>query len=124
MSFAGNYLRDIFPRAHLLGIAQFAVSIVLTTILFGAIFKFLPDVKIAWADIWIGALVTSLLFNLGKMLIGTYLARSTVGSLYGAAGSFAVFLIWIYYSASVFFLGAEFTQIYARRRGSPIVPAE
>jgi membrane protein len=122
ITIAGKYIKAIFPQAHLLHVIQFVISIALTAILFGAIYKVLPDVKITWADVWVGALVTSLLFNLGKLLIGLYLARSTVGSLYGAAGSFAVFLVWIYYSAQVFFIGAEFTQVYARKRGNPIIP--
>ncbi len=124
LALAGTYLKDVLPQTSLMGFAHFGVSVALAAVLFGTIYKFLPDVKIAWADIWIGAIATSLLFNIGKMLIGMYLARSTVSSLYGAAGSFAVFLIWIYYSAQVFFLGAEFTQVYARRRGSPIVPGD
>ena len=122
LSLASDYLEEMFPWIHLLDLAQFAVSIVLIAVLFGTIYKVLPDVKIAWTDVWIGAFVTSLLFNTGRMLIGTYLARSTVGSLYGAAGTFAVFLIWIYYSAQVFFIGAEFMQVYARKRGVPILP--
>jgi membrane protein len=122
LRFAGDYLKNAFPELFVLDLMQFGVSVALAAIMFGLIFKVLPDVKIAWADVWIGALVTSILFNIGKMLIGLYLARSTVGSLYGAAGSFAVFLIWIYYSAQVFFIGAEFTRVYARRRGTPIIP--
>ncbi len=122
LSIADDYLKDTFPRTQILDHAQFLVSIVLAAVLFGAIYKILPDVKIAWADIWVGAFVTSLLFNLGRMLLGIYLSRSTMGSLYGAAGFFAVFLIWIYYSAQVFFIGAEFMQVYARKRGVPIRP--
>jgi membrane protein len=122
LSLAGGFMKDVLPQTYFLDLTQFAVSIALAAIMFGTVYKVLPDVKIAWSDVWIGALVTSFLFNIGKMLIGLYLARSTVGSLYGAAGSFAVFLIWIYYSAQVFFIGAEFTQVYARRRGTPIMP--
>jgi membrane protein len=122
LSLAGGFMKDVLPQIYFLDLTQFIVSIVLAAIMFGTVYKVLPDVKIAWSDVWIGALVTSFLFNIGKMLIGLYLARSTVGSLYGAAGSFAVFLIWIYYSAQVFFVGAEFTQVYARRRGTPIMP--
>jgi membrane protein len=121
---AGIYVSSILPNFYLLNLIHFAISVLLAAILFGAIYKVLPDVRIAWADVWMGALVTSLLFNLGKIFIGLYIARSTVGSLYGAAGSFAIFLIWIYYSAQVFFIGAEFTQVYARRRGTPILPDE
>ncbi len=86
------------------------------------IFKFLPEVDMAWKDVWLGAAVTSALFSLGKFLIGLYLGRSTVGTTFGAAGSLAILLIWIYYSAQILFLGAEFTQVYANRYGSKIVP--
>ena len=119
---AGHYVQGVLHHAWILDLVQFAISVALAAILFGAVYKVMPDVRIAWADIWIGALVTSILFNLGSMLIGKYVAQSAVGSLYGAAGSLAVFLIWIYYSAQVFFFGAEFTQVYARRRGFPILP--
>jgi membrane protein len=86
------------------------------------IFKFLPEIKIAWKDVWLGAAVTSVLFSLGKFLIGLYLGRSEVGNTFGAAGSLAILLIWIYYSAQILFFGAEFTQVYANRYGSRIVP--
>jgi membrane protein len=86
------------------------------------IFKFLPEVHIAWKDVWLGAAVTSILFSLGKFLIGLYLGRSNVATTFGAAGSLAILLIWIYYSAQILFFGAEFTQVYANRYGSKIVP--
>jgi membrane protein len=122
LSLAGDYLNNALPWIEILKTGDFVFSVVFAAIFFGAVYKVLPDVRIAWADILIGAFTTSVLFNLGKMLIGLYLARSTVGSLYGAAGSFAVFLIWIYYSSWVFFFGAEFMQVCARKRGVPIVP--
>jgi membrane protein len=78
----------------------------------------LPDRRVAWRDVWLGALVTSLLFNLGKFAIGLYIARSSVADSYGAAGSLAVLLVWVYYSAQILFLGAEFTHVYARTHGS------
>ena len=87
-------------------------------------FKFLPDVKIAWRDVWIGAAVTAVLFAIGKFLIGLYLGHSSATSVFGAAGSLVVLLLWIYYSAQILFFGAEFTQVYARRYGSRIVPDE
>jgi len=124
LSVAGTHMMGLFSHIHLLNLFQFGISFALITILVGIIFKVLPDAKIAWKDVWLGALFTSLLFNLGKMLLGIYLARSTLGSLYGAAGSFAVFLIWIFYSAQAFLFGAEFTQVYARKRGTPIIPDE
>jgi membrane protein len=100
------------------------IFFVLITLLFAMIYKFLPDIEISWKDVWVGAAVTSLLFNVGKYFIGLYMANSSVGSVYGAAGSLAVLLIWIYYSAMIFLLGAEFTQVYAKKFGSRILPAD
>ena len=102
----------------------FVVSFALTTLLFAMIFKVLPDVKIGWRDVWIGAAATALLFTLGKFLIGLYLAKSSVASTYGAAGSLVIVLLWIYYSSQILFLGAEFTQVYASRYGSNIRPSK
>lgn len=99
-------------------------SFAITTALFMMIYKVLPDVRLAWSDVAIGALVTALLFLVGKFLIGIYLGRMSIGSAYGAAGSFVVLLVWIYYSALISFFGAEFTQAYARRCGSGIRPEE
>ncbi len=93
----------------------------MTGTLFAAIYKVLPDAEIAWKDVWPGAAVTALLFTIGKYLLGLYLANA--GSAYGAVGSLAVFLIWVYYSAQILFLGAEFTQVYARHYGAGIQPA-
>ncbi len=101
-----------------------AISFGIIMVLFALMFKFLPDAEIAWRDVWLGAAVTSLLFNLGKFAIGFYLGRSTVGSTFGAAGSLALILIWVYYSAQIFFFGAETTQVYANKFGSRIVPDE
>lgn len=98
------------------------VSICLLTLLFSMLYKVLPDVKISWGDVWVGGAVTAALYTLGKFLLGLYLARSTIGSAYGAAGSLVVLLLWVYYSAQIIFLGAEFTQVYARKYGSEIVP--
>ena len=98
------------------------ISLSLITALFAAIFKYLPDAKIAWRDVGIGAFITALLFTLGKYLLGLYLGNASIGSTYGAAGSLVVLLFWIYYSAQILFFGAEFTQVYARRFGSQIVP--
>lgn len=108
----------------LVRVLSFAVAFGITTFLFAMIYKFLPDVKIQWRDVWIGAVVTALLFTVGKFLIGFYLAKSTVASTYGAAGSLVILLLWAYYSAQIVFLGAEFTQVYASRYGSKIEPAD
>ena len=86
-------------------------SLLLCSPAFAAVYKVLPDARIAWADVWVGAAVTALLFTLGKFLIGLYLGAGSVGSPYGAAGSLAVFLVWIYYSSQVLFLGAEFAGL-------------
>jgi membrane protein len=99
-----------------------AISFIITMVLFAMIYKYLPDVRIKWDDVFIGATITAALFSTGKFLIGLYLGRTAIGSTYGAAGSFVVLLIWIYYSALICFLGAEFTQVYARRYGSRIRP--
>jgi membrane protein len=93
-------------------------SVMVATVLFGLVYKIMPDVDIEWRDVALGALVTSLLFNTGKLAVGMYLGRTTIASAYGAAGSLAVFLFWVYYSTLIFFLGAEFTQVFANRYGS------
>ena len=97
---------------------NFVVSLAITTGLFAMIYKLLPSVDIAWRDVWIGAAVTAVLFALGKTLIGFYIGRSSVASGFGAAGSFVVLLVWVYYSTQIFLLGAEFTGVYAREHGS------
>ncbi len=99
-------------------LATFLISFLLTVLVFGLIYRFLPDVHVAWRDVWSGAIATALLFSIGRYLISIYLNYSPIGSTYGAAGSLAVLLLWIYYSAQLFFLGAEFTQVYARTKGT------
>jgi membrane protein len=101
-------------------VLDFALSFVVITVLFAAIYKVLPDAYVAWTDVWIGAAITSLLFTIGRYLIGLYLGQSSITSSYGAAGSLVVILLWIYYSAQILFFGAEFTQVYANRFGSRI----
>jgi membrane protein len=98
------------------------VSALVFTAVFAMMFRFLPDVRIRWTDVWVGAALTAVLFSVGKSLIGLYLGHSSVASVYGAAGSFVVLLIWVYYSAQILFFGAEFTQVYASRFGHRIVP--
>ena len=97
---------------------NFLFSFALVTLLFAMIYKILPSVHIAWKDVTIGSVITALLFSVGKALIGVYLGNSAVASSYGAAGSVILVLIWVYYSAQVFLLGAEFTKVYAHRYGS------
>lgn len=100
------------------------VSFGVITLLFALIYKVLPDATVSWSDVWIGSAMTALLFTIGKSLIGLYLGSSSVASAYGAAGSFVVLLLWIYYSAQILLFGAEFTQVYANRFGSDIRPSE
>ena len=104
--------------AFLIQALNFLLSIGTVTVLFAMMYKFLPDTEIAWKDVWIGALFTSVLFNLGKFAIGLYLGRSNIGSTYGAAGSALILLLWVYYSAQIILFGAEFTQVYSGRFGS------
>lgn len=119
-----NVLTEITPGAQtLIRVAELVISFGVLTLLFGMIYKFLPDVRIEWHDVWMGAAVTALLFTLGKYAFGLYLGRASPGSAYGAAGSMAILLVWVYYSSIIIFFGAELTQVYARRRGSHIQPA-
>ncbi len=107
----------------LLAFSDTFVSGVVVILLFALIFKVLPDARIAWHDVWVGAGLTTVLFLVGKACIGLYLGQSSYGSAYGAAGSLVVLLVWIYYSSQILFFGAEFTQVYANRFGSQIRPA-
>jgi membrane protein len=98
------------------------VSLGTTATLFALMYRYIPDVRVAWKDALLGGIVTSALFTGGEALIGFYLGRTDVGSSFGAAGSLAVVLVWVYYSAMIFFFGAEFTKCYATRYGAPIIP--
>lgn len=116
-----DYLGELIPGMEfILPILDMVISLAVISLLFAMMFKYLPDVKIAWKDVMMGAVLTALLFNLGKYLIGLYIAESTFSSAYGAAGSLVVLLAWIYYSAQILFLGAEFTQVYTRHYGSGV----
>ena len=101
---------------------NFGISFGFITLLFAFIYYYLPDVKIRWKDVWIGAIITALLFTVGKFAIGLYLGRGSLGSAYGAAGSLIVFLAWVFYSAQILLFGAELTQVYARKQGRRIRP--
>ena len=103
---------------------NFGFSLAVVTLLFALIFKYIPDAKIAWRDVWLGAAVTAVLFTIGKFLLGLYLGKAAVGSSYGAAGSIIALVVWVYYAAQILFLGAEFTQVQARSRGREIRPNE
>lgn len=99
-------------------VINFGLSYLFVTTVFAMIYKWMPRVPVAWRDVWLGAAITSLLFTVGKELIGQYIGRSGVASVFGAAASIVVLLLWVYYSAQVFLLGAEFTSVYAHRHGS------
>ncbi len=119
LSALGGWLNRFMPAWVIFGyVINFAVSIGVVALLLATIFKFLPDVKMAWRDVWMGAIVTAMLFTAGKYLIGLYLGKASVGSSFGAAGSLAILLVWIYYTAQIILLGAEFTRVYALRFGS------
>jgi len=119
LSALSSYINAYLPFGHLiLQSISFVISFCFITVLFGAIYKILPDRDIAWRDVLVGAAVTALLFTIGKLLISLYLGSSSVASSYGAAGSFIIVLLWIYYSAQIFLLGAEFTKVYAHHHGS------
>ena len=120
LSAMGKFMGYMLPAgAYLLfEWTNFIVSFVVITLLFAMIYKVLPDTEITWSDVWIGAAATAFLFSLGKLLIGLYLGRSTMASAYGAAGSLVILLVWVYYSAQLLLLGAEFTHVYAGKHGS------
>ena len=98
------------------------ISLGFIAVIFGLMFKVLPDAKIKWKDVWVGAVVTTALFTIGKIFIGLYLGNSSFNSAYGAAGSLVIILVWIYYSTTIFLFGAELTSVYTEESGSKIVP--
>jgi membrane protein len=100
------------------------ITLVITSVIIGVIFKLLPDAKLKWKDVWVGALATALLFMLGKFAISFYISKSNVGSTYGAAGSLVILLLWVYYSSIILYFGAEFTNSYALKFGNEIMPNE
>ena len=123
LSGIGKFEISILPGFTLIWqIINFAISFGFITLLFGLIYKYLPDAKIKWDDVIVGAIITALLFTFGKFIIGLYLGRGSLGSAYGAAGSLVIFLAWVYYSAQILLFGAEFTQVYARKFGKKITP--
>ncbi len=124
LSALSDFIAERFVEipVYLLDIANLLISLGVIYLLFAMIYKILPDVHISWKDVWVGSLVTSVLFVLGKYLIGLYLGTSSLSSTYGAAGSLVILLLWIYYSAQILFLGAEFTFVYATKFGSGYKP--
>jgi membrane protein len=121
LSTLDTFVPNLGPgMAFLWQIVNFVISTAVMTLLFALIFKVLPDVEFAWRDVWLGAALTALLFVVGQFILGWYLGRQSGSSLYGAAGSLVVFLLWLYYSAQIFLFGAEFTQVYASRYGQGV----
>lgn len=119
ISAMGHYLQSRIPGGEaVLQVAQLLLSFGLVTLLFAMMFRYLPHTRVEWRDVWFGAAFTSFLFVIGKFALGLYIGKAAVGSAYGAAGSLVVILIWVYWSAQILFFGAEFTQVYARSRGS------
>lgn len=125
LSAFNTFAADFIPGSEILWmLLNQLVSLAVIVLLFAMIYKILPDVKIEWSDVWVGALVTGVLFVIGKWALGFYLGSSSLESTYGAAASLVLILLWVYYSAQILFFGAEFTQVYARRYGSKLEPEE
>lgn len=125
VAMAGSYFSAVLPEVGevVLQIFNVLLSVGVSTFLFAVLFKGLPDVNIKYSDVWKGALFTAILFSVGKLLIGLYIGQSDIGGTYGAAGSMVVILVWVYYSALILFLGAEFTAVYADRYGAHLRPS-
>jgi membrane protein len=120
-----HYVQSVVPGG--IGIAltvYLAFDFAVVVLLFAMIFKFLPDVKIQWRDVWIGAVITAIFFGIGKWALGLYLSSGAAGSAYGAASSLITLLLWVYYSSQILLFGAEFTQVYADRAGRGVEPSE
>ncbi|MEO5802460.1 MAG: YihY/virulence factor BrkB family protein [Verrucomicrobiota bacterium] len=123
LAIAGEFVKDRIPGMDvIMQTVAVVISFGAVTLLFAMLFKFLPDVKVAWHDVWIGAVLTAAMFVLGKIGLGVYLGKAATASAYGAAGSLVIILLWVYYSAQILFFGAEFTQVYAKYHGSHYTP--
>src|SRR5438309_7728022 len=120
-----HYVQSVLPGGIVIALTVYLIfDFAVVVLLFAMIFKFLPDVKIQWRDVWIGAVITAVLFGIGKWLLGFYLGSGAAGSAYGAAGSLITLLLWVYYSSQILLFGAEFTQVYAARAGRAFKPSE
>ena len=118
---AGSFLLGVLPLPEsVLHVMNFALSFGMIAVLFALIYKVLPDAPIAWRDVWIGAVLTAFLFEVGKLLIGLYIGKANFASSYGAAGSLVIILVWVYYSTQILLFGAEFTEVYTKEYGSLI----
>ena len=119
------YVQSVLPGGPVVALAVYLIfDFAAVVLLFAMIFKFLPDVQIQWRDVWIGAVMTAILFGIGKWLLGLYLGSGAAGSAYGAASSLITLLLWVYYSSQILLFGAEFTQVYAARAGRELKPSE
>jgi membrane protein len=124
LSALSGWLRAVIGDVAILSwMIDAVVALGVISTLIALIYKILPDAKVAWRDVWVGAIATAILFMIGKYLIGLYIGKASVGSAFGAAGSLAVLLVWIYYSAQIVLLGAEFTRVYANRYGEKVRPS-
>ena len=124
LSAAAHFFADALPGGAAVWQAlNFVISLGVITGLFALIFKVVPDAAVRWRDVWVGAGVTAFLFSIGKHVLGLYIGSSSIASSYGAAGSVVAYVVWVYYASQILFLGAEFTQAYARLEGKPIEPA-
>ena len=120
-----HYIQSVLPGGMVIALTVYLVfDFAVVVLLFAMIFKFLPDVKIQWRDVWIGAAMTAILFGIGKWLLGFYLGSGAAGSAYGAASSLITLLLWVYYSSQILLFGAEFTQVYAQQAGRELEPSE
>jgi membrane protein len=120
-----DYLKNMLPGGHILALALFLLfDLAVMVLLFAMMFRYLPDAKIAWRDVWVGATLTTVLFVIGKFVLGLYLGSGAAGSAYGAASSLITLLLWIYYAAQILLFGAEFTQVYANTYGTQVEPQE
>jgi membrane protein len=120
-----HYVQSVVPGGIVIALTVYLVfDFVVVVLLFAMIFKFLPDVKIQWRDVWIGAVMTAIFFGIGKWALGLYLSSGAAGSAYGAASSLITLLLWVYYSSQILLFGAEFTQVYSDRAGRGVEPSE
>ena len=120
-----HYIQSALPGGMVIALTVYLIfDFAVVVLLFAMIFKFLPDVEIQWRDVWVGAVLTAILFGIGKWLLGFYLGSGAAGSAYGAASSLITLLLWVYYSSQILLFGAEFTQVYAARAGRAFKPSE
>ena len=119
-----GYFQSVIPLPGLWHIVDIVVGLALETVIFALMFKVVPDVQISWRDVWVGGLATAVAFSIGRIALAWYVGRSATESPFGAAGSLVALVVWVYYSAQILFLGAEFAQVYAARYGTRIVPSK